>query len=143
MWLLPTGRSVPRDFWLSWVESTPSLVDGLLYIGSSDSRRVRAVDPRTGRVLWATQVWGWTWGTPLVSRDSVYYATAGTAQYFITQRPSLGAIDRSTGALKWRASLPLDSRSYVSGVAGSLTYAGGAIVAAGLDGSLIAYAPPR
>lgn len=132
------------DYWLSWVESTPVLVDGLLYVGASDSRRVRVIEPDTGRVRWAAQVWGWTWGTPLVVGDTVYYGTAGAPKYFITQRASLGALDRRTGALKWRKPLRLLEKGYVAGIAGSLAYADGKILAASLDGTLVAYAvaPP-
>ena len=115
------------------------LVDGLLYVGASDSRRVRVIEPETGRVRWAAQVWGWTWGTPLVIGDTVYYGTAGAPEYFITQRASLGALDRRTGALKWRKPLPLLAKSYVAGITGSLAYADGKILAANLDGTLAAY----
>ena len=122
------------------MESSPALVEGVLYIGSSDSRRVRAIDPADGHVLWATQVWGWTWGTPLVIGDMVYYATSGTAKYFITQQASLGALDRKTGALKWRKPVPLREASLFNGYASSLTFADGKIVAAGLDGTWQAFA---
>jgi outer membrane protein assembly factor BamB len=130
-------------FWLSWVESTPAVVDGLLYIGASDSRRVRVIEPDTGHVRWAVQVWGWTWGTPLVVGNTVYYGTAGAPQYFITQKASLGALDRQTGALKWRKPIPLLEKGYVSGIAGSLAYADGKIIAASLDGTLSAFVVPR
>ena len=126
-------------YWLSWVESTPALVDGLLYIGASDSRRVRVIEPDTGKVRWAAQVWGWTWGTPLVVGDTVYYGTAGAPQYFISEKASLGALDRETGELKWRKPIPLQEKSYVSGITGSLAYANGKVLAASLDGTLSAY----
>jgi outer membrane protein assembly factor BamB len=135
-----TGRRLWADyFWLSWVESTPAFVDGLLYLGSSDSRRVRVIEPGAGRVLWSAPVGGWTWGTPLVVGDTVYYGTAGAPQYFIPQKPSLGALDRRTGALKWRRPLPLLEKSYLAGIPGSLAYAAGRILAASLDGTLTAY----
>ncbi len=126
-------------YWMSWVESAPVLVDGRLYIGGSDSRRIRVLDPRDGRELWAAQVWGWPWGTPLVTGDTVYYATAGTPTYFVTPYPSIGALDRRTGALKWRHALPSIAGEYVSGIAGSLAFADGKILAASRDGTLIAY----
>lgn len=130
-------------FWLSWVESAPVLADdGLLYLGSSDSRRVRCIEPETGRVRWTAQVWGWTWGTPLVRGDSVYFGTAGAAEYFVSQQASLGALDRATGRLKWRTPLPLLENSYVAGVAGSLGSAGQLVLAAGLDGTLRAWPAP-
>lgn len=135
-----TGREKWSDYyWSSWVESAPVLVDGVLYIGSSDSRRVRALDPATGRAHWTTQVWGWTWGTPLVVGDTVYYATGGTPKYFISEHPSVGALDRRTGAPKWRRVLPYLENEYVSGVAGSLALADDGILAAGRDGTLTAY----
>lgn len=124
-------------FWLSWVESAPVLGDdGLLYIGSSDSRRVRCIEPATGKVRWTTQVWGWTWGTPLVRGDRVYFGTAGAAQYFVSQTASFGALDRATGNLRWRTPLPLLENSYASGVAGSLVSAGPFVLVAGIDGVL-------
>jgi outer membrane protein assembly factor BamB len=126
-------------YWFSWVESTPVLHDGLLYVGASDSRRIRAIEPATGRVRWATQVWGWTWGTPLVLGDKVYYGTAGAPSYFISQRASLGALDRETGRILWRRPISLLPQSYMSGVAGSLVASGDRFLAAGLDGVLRAF----
>lgn len=38
----------------------------MLYIGSSDLRRVSAIAPENGRVLWRTDIYGWTFGTPLL-----------------------------------------------------------------------------
>jgi hypothetical protein len=119
-------------------ESEPTLVGGSLYIGSSDSRRVRAIDPKNGHVLWAAQVCGWTWGTPLAVNDTVYYATGGTDKYFITQKGSLGALDRKSGAIRWRKPILLTSPNHVSGYANSLAYANGKIIAAGLDSTIVA-----
>ena len=130
-------------FWLSWVESTPVLADdGLLYIGASDSRRVRCIEPDTGRIRWATQVWGWTWGTPLVRGDTVYYATAGAPQYFISQRASISALDRATGQLRWRTPLPLRENAYLAGAPGSLVTDSTHLIASGFDGKLCAYPLP-
>jgi outer membrane protein assembly factor BamB len=72
--------------------------------------------------------------------DMVYYGTGGTAKYFITQQASLGALDRKTGTLKWRKPVPLLEGALFSGFAGSLVYADGKIIAAGLDGTLQAFA---
>jgi outer membrane protein assembly factor BamB len=134
------GRVAWRHyFWLSWVESTPTLVDGLVYLGSSDSRRIRVLEPASGKLVWASQVWGWTWGTPLVVGDRVFYGTAGTQQYFITQRGSLGALDRKSGAMVWRRAIPTASDTFLSGYAAGLAHANGRVLAAGLDGTLIAF----
>lgn len=135
-----TGTPVWSSYyWLSWVESTPALVDGMLYIGSSDLRRVSAFDPATGVARWATQVWGWSWGTPLVVNDTVYFGTAGAPEYFVRQQASLGALDRKTGALRWRIALPQPPKGYLHGVAASLVACQGKLIAAGVDGWLAAY----
>ena len=128
-----------KFFWMSWVESTPRVVDGVLYIGSSDSQRVRALDPATGDTRWSAWVGGWTWGTPLVVGDTVYYGTAGTATYFVPTQASLGALDRKTGAVLWRTSVALKADQFASGYGGSLAYEKGLVFAGGLDGMLIAF----
>jgi len=126
-------------YWLSWVESAPALAEGTLYAGASDAQRVRAIDASTGRVIWDTRVGGWTWGTPLVAGDTVYYGAAGAPAYFVHQAPSIGALDRRTGAVRWRRPLPLAPQHYVSGVPASLVVCDGRLVAAGIDGWLCAF----
>ena len=75
-----TGELLWRSFfWGSWVESTPVVVDGTIFIGSSDLSRVSAIDLASGRVLWRTDVFGWSWGTPLVTAERIYAAAAGGA----------------------------------------------------------------
>ena len=131
-----------RFYWLSWVDSTPRLVDGVLYVGSSDAQRVRAYDPANGRERWQAWVGGWTWGTPLVVGDAVYYATAGGDGYFIPQHASLGALDRRSGAILWRLPLANTPGRWPSGIASSLAYADGLVLAGALDGTLTAYRAP-
>ena len=125
-------------FWGSWVESTPVVVDGTLYIGASDLRRVSAIDPATGRVLWRADVYGWTWGTPLVLGDRVWFAAAGGTPYFLKHQASLGALDRATGRLLWRTPLP-DTGGHQWGIAGSPVRAGDSVVVATIGGTLLAY----
>jgi outer membrane protein assembly factor BamB len=73
----------------------------------------------------------------------VYYATGGTDKYFITQKGSLGALDQKSGAIRWRKPIPLTSPNPVSGYANSLAYADGKIIAAGLDGTIVALPTPQ
>ena len=125
-------------FWGSWVESTPVVADGTLYIGASDLRRVSAIDPASGRVLWRTDVYGWTWGTPLVLADRVIFGAAGGTPYFLRHQASLGALDRATGRMLWRTPLP-DTGGHQWGIAGSPARAGDVVVVATISGSLLAY----
>ncbi|MFI5357902.1 MAG: PQQ-binding-like beta-propeller repeat protein [Opitutales bacterium] len=129
-----------RDsYWFSWVESVPQCQDGLIYIGGSDFRRVSAIDPATGRALWATDVRGLTWGTPVVTAGTVYAGTSAQNPAAIHHEGGLVALDRRTGAVQWRHVVPLPASAERAGYLGSLVLARGNIIGAGFDGTLIAY----
>jgi len=139
---LPSGAIAWRDsYWFSWIESTPRLVDGTLYIGGSDFRRVSALDPANGRTLWATDVRGLTWGSPVVTADTVFAGTAGQnmAGTVIQHTSGIIALDRKTGAVKWRYAPPAVAGADFSGCAGSLVFADGKIIGASVGGTLIAF----
>ena len=121
------------------MESVPRLADGILYIGGSDYRRVSAVDPATGRALWATDVRGLTWGTPLVTADTVYAGTSAQNPAAIHHEGGITALDRHTGAVKWRHVVPLPEKAERAGYLGSLVLAGGKVIGAAFDGTLVAY----
>jgi hypothetical protein len=69
-------------FWGSWVESSAvGGGDGLGYIGSSDLRRITSFDPKTGRIIWRTDVYGAPWGKPLVTDKFVYDGVSAIVPY--------------------------------------------------------------
>ena len=128
------------SYWFSWIESTPILHDGLVYVGASDYSRITALDPATGRARWSTPVHGMNWGTPLVTADRVFTGTAaqnipGTA---IAHTGGILALDRVTGAVLWRRPAAPAPDNGFGGYAGTLALAGHKIIAAGFDGNLIA-----
>jgi outer membrane protein assembly factor BamB len=131
-----------QHFWASWVESTPRIVDGVMYVGSSDLRVVRAMDPATGAVRWATDVFGVAWGSPVVTGAAVYMGVAAVNGYMIAHHPSLVALDRRTGAIRWRQFDPAKSDAPVLGYVGTPAYANHTLFAAGLDGMLLALPAP-
>jgi outer membrane protein assembly factor BamB len=115
-----TGELEWRNFfWGSWVESTPVLADGLIYVGSSDLRRVSAIDPADGRVIWRSDVFGWTWGTPLVVGDRIYAGAAGGTPYFIRHVASFTTLERATGRMLARRPLAEVAGAHQWGIAGS------------------------
>jgi len=129
------------SYWFSWIESTPVLRDGLIYVGASDFSRVTALDPATGRARWSTEVHGMNWGSPLVTADRVFTGTAsqnlpGTV---IAHTGGLLALDRTTGAVLWQLVSPLAEAGKFGGYAGSLALAGDKVIAAGFDGTLVAF----
>lgn len=127
-------------FWGSWVESTPVVRDGVIYIGSSDLRRVSAIDPADGHVRWRSDVHGWTWGTPLVTDDRIHVGVAGGTPYFVRHVASYTTLDRRTGTILARWPLP-DTGGHQWGIAGSPALDGDQVIVATIEGSL--YAFPR
>jgi len=133
-------RVVWRDsYWFSWVESVPRLVDGVLYIGGSDYRRISALDPATGAAHWVSDVFGITWGTPVVTADTVFAGTSAQVPAAIAHIGGITALDRRTGALKWRRVTPLPAGADRAGYLGSLVLADDKLIGAGYDGVLTAY----
>jgi outer membrane protein assembly factor BamB len=133
------GREVWRQpFWGSWIESTPRLAGGTLYVGSSDLRHVRALDPATGNPIWSTDIFGSAWGTPLVVGNTVWMGSVGVKDYMIRHEASLVALERRTGRIKWRRVMATGENP-MCGIAGSLASSGGKVFAAGLDGTLAAF----
>ncbi len=129
-----------RDtYWFSWVESIPALADGLAYIGGSDFRRISAFEPATGKIHWATDVRGITWGAPVVTDDTVFAGTSAQNPAAIHHEGGLVALDRRTGAVKWREFVPLPATAERAGYIGSLVLADGKIIGARFDGTLVAY----
>ena len=127
-------------FWGSWVESTPVVHDDVIYIGSSDLRRVSAIDPADGRVRWRSDVHGWSWGTPLVLGDRIHVGVAGGTPYFVKHVASYVTLDRASGRILTRWPLP-DAGGHQWGIAGSPSPDGDQVIVATIEGSL--YAFPR
>lgn len=125
-------------FWGSWVESTPVVRDGVIYVGSSDLRRVSAINPEDGHVLWRSDVFGWNWGTPLVTERHIYVGAAGGTPYFIRHQASFSVLDRKTGRLLTRWPLA-DTGGHQWGIAGSPALAGDSVIVATIAGSLLAF----
>jgi outer membrane protein assembly factor BamB len=125
-------------FWGSWVESTPVVRDGVIYIGSSDLRRVSAINPADGHVIWRSDVYGWTWGTPLVMKDRIYAGAAGGTPYFLHHVASFNTLDRKTGKLLTRWPFP-DTGANQWGIAGSPAQSGDSVIVATIAGSLYAF----
>lgn len=138
---LKTGERLwDMGFWGSWVESTAVAGDdGLGYIGSSDLRRVTSFDPRTGRIVWRTDVYGAPWGKPLVTDKFVYDGVSAIVPYMTRHVGGVVALDRVSGKLAWRYPLPNPPGTLHYGFAGAPTRSGDAFVIGGLDGVLYAF----
>lgn len=127
-------------FWGSSVESTPSPGEGgIFYIGSSDMRRLSSIDSKDGRVLWRTDVYGWAWAQPLMTKDRIFMSVVGGNPYEVRHLGSLTAIDRSTGKITWRRPMQEWQGSWINGFAAPPVLDGSLLVVGGLDGTLYAF----
>lgn len=126
-------------FWGSWVESEAVERDGRIYVGSSDLRRVSALDPADGRVIWRTDVFGCPWGRPLVTDKLVYVGAAGAQPYEMRHFGSFVALERASGKIAWRWAMPAWPGSYLNGFAASPALEGETLVIGGLDGTLYGF----
>jgi len=127
-----------RYIWSSWVESSATVRDGVVYVGSSDAAALYAFEAHSGRPIWSTDVWGWAWGQPAVSATRVYMDTSGMGEYPVPHRAGVMAVERSTGKPVWRFEVqPPDSKAY--GFTGSPALGAGRVFIAGLDGRVYAF----
>ena len=116
--LYAVDRQTGQELWRfqadGYVESTPAVVDGVVYFGSND-RTLYAVDSRSGQVKWQLKTFGRITSSPAVTHDRVYVTNHDRNLY---------AIDRQTGQEVWRftTAWPLSSSPVVS--AGAIYFGG-------------------
>src|SRR3954452_2908151 len=88
-----TGRELWR-FQAGIVESSPLVVDGLLYVGSWD-KKMYAVDVDTHKVVWSVSTGDAVKGGAAYLGGTIYFASYDNKVY---------AVDARTGKLRWAAS---------------------------------------
>lgn len=120
--------------WGSWVESSGTIFDGTLYIGSSDDQLLKSFDPQSGRLLWTANLNGSPWSTPAVTESTVYSGTFGNVNYGIEHKGGFYAIDRHAGTEKWSFLWDKKADTDIYGVVSSPIVANGKVFFGGLDG---------
>jgi outer membrane protein assembly factor BamB len=100
------------------------IVDGILYIGSSDASTLFALDAATGELKWQFSTKGYAWCTPRFANGTVYIGS-----YNMGVEGTLYAVDAATGQQKW-------SLTIKGGIVGSPAVDQGVIYIGGLDGNL-------
>ena len=124
--------------WVSWVESSASERDGVVYIGCSDCFDVFAYDATTGKEQWRFNTGGESWPTPAVDGERVY---AGSVGYDIYGRfGGFYALDRASGKPLWRFDMQPMGGEKGYGVGGSPALGEGKVFFGGLDGVFYAFA---
>lgn len=125
-------------YWYSWVESSGTVSDGVLYVGSSDYQLMFAIDTKSGKPIWSFDTDGSAWSSPAVTEDTVYIGTAGTVGYMADHRGGFFAVNRKDGKEKWRLTWDPIPNEFVYGVASSPAVGDGLVFFGGLDGKFYA-----
>jgi len=128
-------RPVPTLLWTYTtgltVSSSPSVVDGTVYIGSLD-RNLYALDATTGALLWKYDTGernDFVSSSPAVANGVVYI---GGLKY------KIHALDAYSGELLWNYKLPIRT-TMRSSVSSSATVADGVVFIGNMDGTLYAF----
>ena len=122
-----------------WVESSPRLVDGVIYIGSSGSKFVVGIDAQTGKEFTKYVLPIINWSTPAIEGDTLYIGGIDSAI------PGLGGLlalqlvrgkFASTNPYRFwfRVRGSLEPTGHWSGVASSPIVVDGVVYFGGLDG---------
>jgi outer membrane protein assembly factor BamB len=88
-------------YWFSWIDSGPTVVEDIAYVGSSDATSVFAIDVRSGKLRWRSHLDAWCWPRTAVEGRHVYAAMVGGDAGFRTLRGGLVALDRRNGEVEW------------------------------------------
>ena len=120
----------------SWVESSPVCYDGIIYIGSSDFRKVFGLDPASGQAVFVSSIEGLSWPTPAINEQYLFTGSVGSLHYMEDMHGRFYAIDRATGNLVWRLMVDDDPNVFAYGFASSPVIHDNWVYVGGLDGKI-------
>lgn len=133
-WSRKTGPDLPFmnykpgvDFWDYWT-SSPLYADGVIYIGGGDGV-VRALDARTGAVIWTYATRGRVRATPATDGKRIHVGSFDGAMY---------ALDRATGKLAWSFQTEGNSDFKIGSIQSSAAVADGKVLFGSRDYRLYA-----
>ena len=122
----------------SWIESSPVIYRDTVYVGTSDSRALFALEAKSGAPIWEFDTGGWSWARPVLADGKVYIGALGAAPYGQELSPGFFAVDQRTGTRVWGFTpQSVRGESYITGgVYSAPVVAGGVVYVAGVDGRL-------
>ena len=126
----------------AWVESSPQLKDGIIYIGSSGSKDVWGLDSKTGKGFTFFFSRAFHWSTPAIVDDTLYIG--GTSFKTEENKGGLFALKLVDGKIPdpnheywyFPVQRTLEAEGNWSGVASSPIVQNGVVYFGGLDGKL-------
>jgi outer membrane protein assembly factor BamB len=83
---LPSGERSPLEpgsISKSWVNGTPAVRDGVVYVGTSDSSQFMALDAKTGRLQWNFDARAYVFSSAALAGDLAYVGSHNGRLYAI------------------------------------------------------------
>ena len=133
-----TGKEIwKHSFDFSWVELSALIVDGKVYVGSSDLKTVFSFDAKSGEVNWALKIQNDLWSSPCYSNGTIYIGLAS----YSTKADSLTgggimAINAENGVKNWE--VDCGTSPFIGGVVSSPTVENDVVFYGSLDGKVYA-----
>jgi outer membrane protein assembly factor BamB len=123
-----------------WVESSPQIYNGVVYIGSSGGKLVKGLDEQTGKVLTGFSSNDFMWSTPQIVDGMLYIG--GTSYKDDVNQGGLFALKLADGKITsfdqpwwyFPVQKTMEAEGNWTGVASSATIAEGRLYFGGLDG---------
>lgn len=126
------------NYWWSWVESSPVIEKGIIYIGSSDLKRVLAIDLQSGKTIWKFRTSGYPYTAASLDKSTVYM---GSMEFDPDGKTSgfLYLLNRKTGELQEKIEVPRGMPGFLNGIHGDIALGKAMFYAASLGGKIIAF----
>jgi outer membrane protein assembly factor BamB len=127
-----------------WVESSPVLVDDILYIGSSGSKIIVGLDRLTGNRSALFHAQAWHWSTPIVVEDVLYIggtrfrSEGNIGGMYGFELIDSNFVDANDAQWFFPVEETLEAEGNWGGVASSPVAVDGTLYFGGLDGKLYA-----
>ena len=123
------------NYWWSWVESAALIEDNRVFIGSSDARKVFALDAASGGRRWETRTHGYPWMRPTLHGKELYVGTLVGPK----ETPASGflyALDAASGRIVRKCALPARAGLQLNGVSTRVLVKQGLVLFGACDGTL-------
>ncbi|HME55354.1 MAG TPA: PQQ-binding-like beta-propeller repeat protein [Candidatus Lokiarchaeia archaeon] len=97
----------------NWIESSPAVSGGRLFVGSDQSHKVYCLNASTGALLWSYTTGNWVRSSPAVAGGRVYVGSDDHDVYCLNATTGLRLWVYTTGDIVYSSPAVVDGRVYV------------------------------
>lgn len=133
-----TGGEIWKyNYWWSWVESSPIIDNGTIYIGSSDLKRILAINLQSGKTQWSYHTAGYPWSTASTDQSLLYMGSVVQQQG--GESGYIYLLDKNNGKMVEKIAVSNDSTLFMTGCYGQIAIGKSMFYASTLGGKIVAY----